>query len=392
MSRYPTLRVKSKEGRRARNGSPWIYANELETGANTKAMAKGGLVNVVGADDHVFGTGYFNAMSLIAVRLLSAQTDTPIDTEFLTARIARALRLREDFADAPYYRLIHAEGDGLPGLTVDRFADTLVVQIATAGMEALRDSVLTALESILKPKAILLRADVQARTLEGLELYVKEAKGTVDRVIVAENGISYRSDLAAGQKTGWYYDLRTPRAFMATLAQDRSLLDAYCYCGGFALAAARAGATSVLGLDSSGPALALARETADAENLASSFVETDVPAKLEAFAAEGKRFDVVIADPPPFVKSRKDLEAGARAYRRLAKLAAAVTGREGYLFLASCSYNMPTERFAQECALGIAKAGRQARLIRYGGAGFDHPTHPQLPESAYLKWQVYALD
>lgn len=392
MSRYPTVRVKKREGRRARSGAPWIFSNEIETSAVTKALGKGVLVDVVGADDHIFGTGYFNPASLIAVRLLTAQTAAPIDAAFFAERIERALRLRERFAGGPFYRLIHAEGDGLPGLTVDRFADTLVVQIATAGMEALKAPMLAALEAVLHPKNILIRADMPSRALEGLDSYVTAVKGTAGKIDIVENGVTYRADLSAGQKTGWYYDLREPRAFMAGLAPGGTMLDAYCYCGGFALAAAKAGARAVTGVDSSGPALALAEDAARAQALAATFVEADAMAKLEALAESGARFDVVIADPPPFVRSRKDLEAGARAYRRLARLAAAVTAKDGFLFLASCSHNMPADRFALECAGGLVKAGRGARLIRAGGAGYDHPIQPALPESAYLKWQVYALD
>ena len=221
---------------------------------------------------------------------------------------------------------------------------------------------------------------------------MRVVKGEADNIVVEENGVRYRTDLSAGQKTGWYYDLGEARAFLAGLSKGLTVLDAYCYCGGFSLAAAKAGARETLGVDSSGPAIALARETAAAEDLLSRFEETDALRRLEDLGASGERFDIVIADPPPFVKARKDLDAGARAYRKLARVAASVVAREGILFLASCSHNMPADRFALECAGGIAKTGRPARVIRQGGAGVDHPTHPLLPESAYLKWQVYAMD
>lgn len=392
MSRYPTVRLNPHAKRRARGGAPWIFSNEIVMNPATKALARGTVVNVAASDGSAVGAGYFNPGSLISVRLLSECLDTPFDAEFFAGRIARALKLRERLGCGPYYRLINAEGDDLPGLTVDRFADTLVVQIATAGMETLQTPVLVALEAVVKPKNILLRGDVPARALEGLESYVRPAKGEAGRITVEENGVSYRAELSAGQKTGWYYDLREARAFVATLCTGGSLLDAYCYSGGFSLAAARAGARETLGVDSSAPAIALAAETAAAENLPSRFEEADAEAKLETLAAAGRKFDVVAADPPPFVKARKDLEAGARAYRKLAKLAAVVVAPEGFLFLACCSHNMPADRFAVECAAGIAKTGRRARLVRYGGAGCDHPTHPQLPESAYLKWLAYALD
>jgi 23S rRNA (cytosine1962-C5)-methyltransferase len=209
---------------------------------------------------------------------------------------------------------------------------------------------------------------------------------------VQENGVRYFADVAAGQKTGWYYDQRDNRAFIASLASGKSVLDAYCYSGGFALAAARAGAKEVAGLDSSAPALALAEDAAAAGGLVCNFVKTEIFEELERLWAAREKFDLVVADPPPFVKAKKDLEAGAKAYRKLARLAASVTAPAGLLLLASCSHNIAAERFAQECAAGIARAGRIARLIRQSGAPCDHPIHPMLPESAYLKALVYALD
>ena len=392
MSDRFVIHVKAREGRRARAGAPWLFSNEVEVSAAAKALPPGEVVNVVGDDGRVFGTGFFNAHSLIAVRLLDPAADAAIDSVFFAARLKRALALREQMFAAPYYRLVNAEGDGLPGLTVDRFGDVLAVQITTAGMEAARDALLEAVDGVLAPSGVILRADAPARSLEGLKSYVEIVKGAASRVAVEENGVRYFADLASGQKTGWYYDQRENRAFMAGMAKGKSLLDSFCFTGGFALAAVRAGATEVAGLDSSAPALALAEEAAAAGRLAAKFVKCDVFDELERLAAAGERFDFVVADPPPFVKAKKDLETGAKAYRKLARLAASVAARQGVLFLASCSHNIPAERFALECATGVARAGRTARLIRQSGAGPDHPIHPMLPESAYLKACVYALD
>jgi 23S rRNA (cytosine1962-C5)-methyltransferase len=384
----PTIHVKPREGRRARAGAPWLFSNEIEMPAKT--LTPGAVVNVIGDDGRVFGTGYFNPKSLIAVRLLDPAADVAIDAGFLAAKLKRALSLRETLYRAPFYRLVNAEGDGMPGLTVDRFADVLVVQISTAGMEALLEPLLAALGETLGPARIVLRADAPARALEGLESYVRA--GDVGRIAVEENGVRYFADIASGQKTGWYYDQRDNRAFIASLSGGKSVLDAYCYSGGFALAAARAGAKEVAGLDSSAPALALAEDAAAANGLSCKFVKADVFEELERLWAAREKFDVVIADPPPFVKAKKDLESGAKAYRKLARLAASVTAPGGLLLVASCSHNISPERFAQECAAGIARAGHAARLIRQAGAPCDHPIHPMLPESAYLKALVYALD
>lgn len=394
MSAHPTIRLKPREGRRVRAGAPWAFSNEIEMNAAAKALKPGTVVNVAGDDGQVFGTGYFNPNSLIGVRLLDANPDVAPDAEFFVKRLARACALRDALHARPFYRLVHAEGDFLPGATIDRFGDVCVVQITTAGMEGLQQPLLQALDQIVSPTCVILRGDAPSRALEGLDSFVRAAKGEVSRVAVEENGVRYFADLMGGQKTGWYYDQRDNRAFMAHLARGKSVLDAYCYTGGFALAAAASGAREIIALDSSAPALALAEESAAANGAgaACKFVKSDVFEELERLAAAKETFDIVIADPPPFVKSRKDLEVGAKAYRKLARLGAIVAAPNGFLFLASCSHNIGPERFAQECAMGISRANRRARLIRQSGAGPDHPVHPMLPQSAYLKALVFALD
>jgi 23S rRNA (cytosine1962-C5)-methyltransferase len=395
MTQRPTVHLKPREGRRLRAGAPWAFSNEVVMDADTKALAPGSLVQVVGDDGRAFGTFYFSPKSLIALRRLDAAPDAVIDEAWFAARLAHAKSLRDGLYDRPFYRLVHAEGDRLGGLTIDRFGDVLVVQITTAGMESLIDPLLAALDAVLAPQAIVLRNDTPVRALEGLDQHVRAAKGEMPpRLALEENGIRYFADLAHGQKTGWYYDQRDNRAFMASLAKDRSLLDAYSYTGGFALVAAAAGAREVVALDSSAPALALAEDAAAANKLSARcrFVKADVFEELERLAVSGETFDIVIADPPPFVKAKKDLEAGAKAYRKLARLAALVTGPGGFLLLASCSHNISAERFALECATGLGRAGREGALIRQAGAGPDHPVHPALPETAYLKSLVYALD
>jgi 23S rRNA (cytosine1962-C5)-methyltransferase len=391
---HPIVRLRPKEGRRARNGAPWIFSNEIEMSGKTKALKPGTIVNVTGADERDFGTGYFNAQSLIGIRLLEREKDAPIDKAFFRKRLARALALRETLYDAPFYRLVHAEGDDLPGLTIDRFGDVLSVQITTAGMEALLQPLLAALDDVLAPATVILRNDTPSRSLEGLDSYVRNAKGDAGRITIEENKVRYFADLSSGQKTGWYYDQRDNHAFMASLAKGKSVLDAYCYAGGFGIAAAKAGAREVVGIDSSQPALTLADESAAANKLSSKtkFVKADVFEELERLWVAKESFDIVIADPPPFVKAKKDLEPGAKAYRKLARLCANTTAPGGFLFLASCSHNIPMERFVEECSAGILRSGRKAALIRQAGAGCDHPIHPALPETAYLKALVYALD
>src|SRR4051812_9900817 len=387
-----TIIVPKGQRSRAREGSPWIFSNEIRMDQAAKALSPGTLVNVRGEDGRAFGTGYFNPKSLIAVRLLAADCDVTIDAAFFVERLKRALALRAAIYDRPFYRLFHAEGDGVPGLVIDRFDDHLTVQIGTAGMERQIESITAALEEVLKPKTIILRNDAPSRALEGLEAYVKMRKGEAKRIAVEENGARYIADLSEGQKTGWYYDQRDNRAFIAPFAKGKSVLDAYSYTGGFGILAAKAGAKDTVCLDSSAPALALAEESARVNNVKIKAVKADVFEELERLIAGGEKFDIVLADPPPFVKSKKDLEPGAKAYRKLARLAAQVTAPGGTLMLASCSHNIPPDRFAAECAQGLLRTGRGASVIRQAGAGPDHPVNPLLPESAYLKALVYALD
>jgi 23S rRNA (cytosine1962-C5)-methyltransferase len=394
LSARPIIRLRPREGRRVRAGAPWVFSNEIVMDAATKMLAPGTLVRLQQADGAPLGVGYFNPKSLIGVRMLSADPNAEIGAAFFAEKLKQALSLRESFFDKPYYRLVHAEGDCLPGLVIDRFGDTSVVQITTAGMEQLLDPMLAALDDVIAPANIVLRNDAPSRTLEGLELYVRVAKGSPPaKLSVEENGARYFADPQGGQKSGWYYDQRDNRAFMEGLARAARVLDAYCYTGGFGILAAMNGAREVLGLDSSEPALALAKEAADANGVDAicKFSKADVMQELERLAAAGEHFDIVICDPPPFVRARKDLEPGAKAYRKLARLAAAVTAPGGFLMLCSCSHNIPLERFMAECAGGIARAGRTAALIRSAGAGTDHPVHPMLPESAYLKALAFRL-
>ncbi len=393
-TKRPIIRLRPREGRRVRAGAPWVFSNEIVLDAAAKALPPGTAVELADEGGALIGAGYFNSKSLIAIRLLAAP-GTVFGTAFFAERLRRALAVREAFFAEPYYRLVHAEADRLPGIIADRFGDTVVVQITTAGMERFTDEFLAALDEIIAPKCVILRNDTPARALESLDSYMRVAKGDAPApMIVRENGVRYLADPQGGQKSGWYYDQRDNRAFMAKLARGKRVLDVYCYSGGFAVLAAVEGAAHVTGLDSSAPALKLAEAAAQENGVGAlcTFRKADIVEEMERLAGTGERFDIVIADPPPFAPSRKDIEAGARAYRKLARLAASLVAPGGTLMLASCSHNMAAERFALECAAGLERAGRAARLIRASGAGADHPVHPMLPESAYLKALAYAVD
>ncbi|HVC51688.1 MAG TPA: class I SAM-dependent rRNA methyltransferase [Stellaceae bacterium] len=380
--------------RRAEGGHPWIFSNEVRMDAAAKALAPGSLVTVRRADERPLGVAMFNPHCLLALRLLDRDWARPVGRRFLARRLERALRLRERLYDRPFYRLVHAEADGLPGLVIDRFGDVLVVQANAAGIDRLEAPLIAALEALLSPRAIVLRNDSAARTLEGLPLETRIVRGAVSGPVqIEEDGVHFVADVIAGQKTGWFFDQRDNRAFIARLAKDASVLDLYCHSGGFAVRAAAAGAAAVVGLDSSAPALALAGQAAELNGVAGrcEFRRGDVFAESQALAG-GERFAVVVADPPAFARSKRDAPAALRGYRKLARLAAGLTAPGGFLFLASCSYNVAAGDFAEAVRRGLNDAGRGCRIIRSGGAASDHPVHPDLPESAYLKSFTLALD
>jgi 23S rRNA (cytosine1962-C5)-methyltransferase len=393
-ARLPIIRLRPHEGWRVRNGAPWAFSNEIVMDGSAKALVPGSLVELAAEDGAGIGIGYFNPKSLIAIRLL-AKPREKIDAVFFAEKFRRARALREHFYDTSFYRLVHAEGDGLPGLVIDRFGEVCVVQITTAGMERFIEELLQGLDAAIAPKTLILRNDTPARALEGLDSYVRVVKGeTPEQIRVEENGVAYLADPQTGQKSGWYYDQRENRAFIARLAKGRRVLDAYCYSGGFSVLAAARDAEQVTGLDSSESALKLAAEAAAANAMTQRcrFVKCDVFEELDRLSHANVRFDIVICDPPPFAPSRKDLEAAARAYRKLARMAACIVAPSGFLMLASCSHNISLERFEAECAAGLERAGRSAALIREAGAGPDHPVHPMLPETAYLKTLIYVMD
>jgi 23S rRNA (cytosine1962-C5)-methyltransferase len=392
---YPRLNLLAGQDRRLRAGHPWVFSNELQMDAAAKALPPGEVVCLFTADGRPLALAQFNPHSLIAARVVTRNKDAVIDTRFLERRLARALRLREKLYERPFYRLVHAEADGLPGLVVDRFADVLVCQLNSAGTARLEEPLLDALQSVLAPRAVVLRNDSPVRELEGLALETRVASGEVEAPIeLVENGLTYLADPLAGQKTGWYYDQRDNRTFAARLAQGGRVLDLYSYSGGFAVAAAAAGASAVLAIDRSQSGLDLARASAERNGLAGLLTteRQDGFAALDALAADRQRFDLVIADPPAFVRSKRELKPGLRGYRKLARACGVLVAEAGFLVIACCAHNVPAEAFADEVHRGLRDAARGARLLRHAGAGPDHPGHPALPESGYLKCLFCALD
>lgn len=391
----PVIKVSPGRQKRVRAGHPWIFSNEIDMTPEAKALPRGTVVDVIDAAGSMIGTAIFNPNTLISARLLSAHIRIDPDTAWLAGKIARAAALRDRLYDAPFYRLVHAEADGLPGLIVDRYGDACVVQINTAGMELLAAEIVAALHQTVAPTGIVLQRDSAARHLEGLPDVAPEIIGTVaSPAPLTENGVGFLADLSEGQKTGWFYDHRENRARVAALSAGRRVADVYSYLGGFGLQAAAAGAADVLCIDRSQPALDLAAQAAAAAGLADicRFEKSEAFAALEKLSDDKEKFGVVVIDPPAFVKSKKDLKPGARGYRKLTRLAAKIVEHDGILCVASCSHHMELSLYSEQVRRGIHDAGRNASILHIDGAGPDHPVHPHLPESAYLKCILMQLD
>jgi 23S rRNA (cytosine1962-C5)-methyltransferase len=390
--KLPSVLLRAGEERRVRGGSPWVFSNEILMDAETRALPAGSLALLRAAGGEALGLVTFNPHSLIAGRVLSSDPDARIDALFFGRRLVQAMALRDRLIGVPFYRLIHAEADGLPGLVVDRFGEALVVQVNTAGMELLTPALIEALEAELLPSTIVLKNDSPVRKLEGLARETKVAKGNAGPVELIENGAKYVADLAGGQKTGWFYDQRDNRRFVAGLAQGARVLDVYSYSGGFGVLAARQGAKAVTCVDRSEAALDAARAAARLNGV-ESIVSFD---KDEAFDTLEKRagtsFDIVICDPPAFVKSRKELKSGVQGYRKLVRLAAPLVSPGGFLFVASCSHLVDPPLFAEQVRRGLRDASRTGRILLSSGAALDHPVHPGLTETAYLKALTLQLD
>jgi 23S rRNA (cytosine1962-C5)-methyltransferase len=391
----PAVRLQPGREKRVLSGYPWVFSNEIRMEPGLREVPLGGLVRLESSNGRPIAIAGFNRHALIAARVLARDPAATIDSGFLAARLQAAAELRARLFERPFYRAVHAEADGLPGLVVDRYGEVLVVQSNTALMDRLETPLLDALEEVFAPAAIVLRNDSPARTLEGLETGVRLARGTLSGPVeLEENGARFLADPLGGQKTGWFFDQRDNRAFVARLASGRTAIDVYTHTGGFGIQMALAGATQVTLVDRSASALETASAAAALNGVAGrlAFRKADAFDELQRLRDRGESFGVVVIDPPAFVKSKKDLKAGAQGYRKLARLAARIVEPGGILLAASCSHHVDAVLFADLVARGLTDAGRTGRILRQAGAGPDHPVHPLLPESAYLKAIALQLD
>jgi len=383
----PILRLLPGRDRRVKGGHPWAFSNEIAMTPEARALPPGTPVRLEGDDGVRHGTWLFNPHSLIAARFLSPHPEVALDRRFFRNRLAECLALRDRLVGQPFYRMVHAEADGLPGLVIDRYGDALALQANTAAMDRATPLLVEAVQELLAPRVIVARNDAGVRRLEGLAEESRLLLGEDAKALVREGGLEFSIDLLSGQKTGWFFDQRENRARVAALARGGSVLDAFCHTGGFGLLAAAAGARSVTLLDRSEPALALAMDTAGRHGYGDivSAQRGEALETLEVMLSRGQRFDVVVADPPAFAKTRKDHPTAMRGYAKLARMAAGLVGPGGFLFIASCSHHVPVGDFTDAVAHGVSRTRRSARLLATTGAGPDHPVHPLLPESAYLK-------
>ncbi|MEP2027836.1 MAG: class I SAM-dependent rRNA methyltransferase [Paracoccaceae bacterium] len=390
------VRLMPKANARAiRHGFPWVYANELVVDRRTKALRSGTLAVLEDSERRPMGLVAVNPASKIICRMLDRDPQVVVDQAWFARRINRALDLRKRLFETDYYRLVHAEADGLPGVVIDRFGDAAVIQPNAAWADELLDSLTAALIEVSGVNTVLKNAGGRTRALEGLDDISGVLTGAAPDapIQVPMNDAIYLADITDGQKTGLYYDQRPNQAFAARLAQDARVLDVFSHVGGFSLAALAGGAKSALAVDGSAPALSLAAAGAARMGASERFQtrQGDAFEVLTALGAEGGQFDVVVCDPPAFAPSKPALEAGLRAYERVARLAAGLVATGGYLILCSCSHAADLRSFRSACTRGIGRAGRSGALIHTGFAGPDHPQLPSLAESGYLKALFYRL-
>ena len=383
-----SLVLKRGEERRLAAGHPWVFSNEIDTGHSPlSAFAPGELATISTHRGDFVGYAYVNPHALICARILSREAARPVDQALIEQRLQRALALRTRLGAAPYYRWVFGESDALPGLVLDRYGDVVVGQIATAGMEALKEEVAAAVRAVLDPAALYWKNDTAARDLEQLPQEAQLAFGTLpDELTVMESGLTFHAPLVHGQKTGWFYDQTANRARLARyLVPGARVLDVCSYAGAWGITALRAGAARACCVDSSQSALDFAAANAARNGLAVETLRADAFEALRTLADRGERYDLVILDPPAFIKRKKDIPQGQAAYRKLNQLALGLLGAEGTLVSCSCSYHLAPEELMSAIQSAARHSGRFVQILEAGGQSPDHPVHPAIPETRYLK-------
>ena len=391
-----SVRLKPKvDAAKFRHGFPWVYADELVLDRRTKGIAPGTLAVLEDNNRMPLGLVSVNTASKLVARVLDRDPAAVIDADWVRAKLTAALALRTSLYDAPFYRLIHAEADGMPGVVIDRFGDTAVFQPNAVWADTLKDVIASALRDVVGVTNVVMNGMGRTRSTEGLsEERVALVGDLPDAPLpVTMNGATYLADVQGGQKTGLFFDQRDNHAFAAQFADGARMLDVFSHVGGFGLAALAHGATHVTCVDASQAALDLAVQGAHATKPDVPFtpIQSDAFKYLEAAGENGDRFDVVVCDPPAFAPGRSALGQGLRAYERAAQLSARLVEPGGILVLCSCSHAATLDKFRSACLRGIGRAGRTGQLLHTGAAGADHPAHLSLADGGYLKALVFRL-
>ena len=387
-SPFPVIFLKAQQHRRIQKGHLWIYSNEVDTARSPlKQLSAGAVARFCSHSGQGLGLGFVNPQSLICGRILTRDQKATIDSQWLETALRAALSLRERLYSEPYYRLVHGEADYLPGLVIDRYGDVVVVQWSAAGFDTLRDALVSAIERVVNPVGIVIKNDGGVRELEQLAAEVTTLGEVPAELTVIENGCRFAVPSTGGQKTGWFFDHRENRARFAQLARGLRVLDVFCYAGGWGVQAAMAGAASAVCVDSAAPALAEVHTNAERNGVADrvSTRRGRAVEVLKAMAEAGERFDAIAVDPPAFIKRRKDQAAGEAAYRHVTDLALALLAPGGVLMSASCSMPLGEDGLRDIVTASLAKVGRRGQLFARGGQAADHPVHPSIPETNYLK-------
>lgn len=383
------LRLKKDQERRLLAGHLWVYSNEVDTNVTPiKGLEPGQPVELYSHRSRRLGIGYANPRSLICARLVSRAPEAVLDAGLIRERLHNALSMRDWLYGRPFYRLLFGEADGLPGLVVDRYGDVLVLQITTAGMERMKDDIVNVLDEMLKPAAIVLRNDTQVRELEGLSQGVETVKGAApERVEIEENGVRFRVSPLEGQKTGWFYDQADNRARQHRYVSGARVLDVCAYLGGWGVSAALWGARESLCLDVSASALDGVDENARLNGCEDrvSTRKGDAFELLKQLSEEEQRFDFIALDPPAFIKRKKDMDEGLQAYTRLNRAALKLLEPGGVIATSSCSFHLQREQLLRTAQKAARRNGQALQLLEAGQQSADHPVHPAIAETAYLK-------
>lgn len=385
-----TLILKKGEDRRIRAGHPWIFSNEVNTTlCPLKSFTPGQEVLVLAHDQSPLGMAYINPHSLIVARLYSREPERHLDVSFFKEKLTRALELRSRLYSKPFYRLVFSETDQLPGLIIDRFNHDFVLQINTAGMEKVKEIIATSLKEVFPDaRSILFRNDSSIREQEGLPSYVESAFGKAPEIItLEENGVKFKAPFTKGQKTGWFYDHRDNRSGLKRYVKDKTVLDVFSYLGAFGIQAAAFGAKQVDCIEASLQASEFILENAalnqckDTVNV----ITADAFDAMKDLAKSGKSYDVIILDPPAFIKKSKDKHEGLVAYQRINELALKLLKANGILVSCSCSMHLSMEDLTNALYRATYKTQSNVQILERGHQAPDHPVHIAIPETDYLK-------